>query len=148
MDTVQEQTGARTGRGKWVAGVTLIVAAIAGLAAWAMFSPGALAYYKTPSDVRAMNVSAATPAKLLRIGGRVVELDRSGRTIFLTLSDGKAEVPVEFTGEVPDTLKLDTDAVVEGDSWSSNGTFAADRVHAKCSSKFVPKDRPGDLGKT
>jgi cytochrome c-type biogenesis protein CcmE len=147
VDTVQEQT-ARTGRGRWVAGVTLIVTAIAGLAVWAMFSPGALAYYKSPAQVAEMDTAARAQAKLLRIGGRVVELDRTGRTVFLTLSDGKAQVPVEFTGEVPDTLKLDTDAIVEGDSWTTDGVFAADRVQAKCSSKFVPKDRPGDLGKT
>ena len=147
MDTVQERD-TRTGRGKWVAGITLIVAAIAGLAVWAMFSPGALAYYKTPSQVAEMRATAGDSTKVLRIGGRVTELDRTGRTIFLTLSDGTSQVPVEFTGEVPDTLKQGTDAVVEGDSWTSDGTFSADRVQAKCSSKFVPKDRPGDLGKT
>jgi cytochrome c-type biogenesis protein CcmE len=146
VDTLDAR-GTRTGRGKWVAGIGLIVAAIAGLAVWAMFSPGALAYYKTPSQVSAMNTSAAD-AKLLRIGGRVVTLDRTGRTIHMTLSDGKARVPVEFHGEVPDTLKQGTDAIVEGDSWTADGTFAADKVQAKCSSKFVPKDRPGDLGKT
>lgn len=95
-----------------------------------------------------MNLSAAGPAKLLRIGGRVTHLDRAGRTVHMTLSDGKAEVPVEFHGEVPDTLKRGTDAIVEGDRWTIEGAFAAQKVQAKCSSKFVPKDRPGDLGKT
>jgi cytochrome c-type biogenesis protein CcmE len=147
VDTVQARE-TRAGRGKWIAGITLIVVAIAGLAVWAMFSPGALAYYKTPSQVASMHHTAGDATKILRIGGRVTQLDRSGRTVLLTVSDGKQQVRVTYTGEVPDTLKLGTDAIVEGDSWTSAGVFEADRVQAKCSSKFVPKGRPGDLGKT
>jgi cytochrome c-type biogenesis protein CcmE len=147
VDTVEAHS-TRTGRGKWVAGITLIVTAIAGLAVWAMLSPGALAYYKTPSQIAAMSPSGDTSSKVLRIGGRVTELDRTGRTVYLTISDGKEQVRVEYAGEVPDTLKQGTDAIVEGDTWTTAGVFAADRVQAKCSSKFVPKDRPGDLGQT
>jgi cytochrome c-type biogenesis protein CcmE len=136
--------GTRASRAKWITGVSLIVAAIAGLAAWALLSPGALAYYKTPSEVRSM----ARTDRMLRIGGRVVDgsLERDGRVVAFTITDGTQQLRVEHRGEVPDTLKEGTDAIVEGHTWTADGAFAADRVQAKCSSKFVPKDRPGDLG--
>ncbi len=148
MDTVEARDiQTRPRRGKWVAGVTLIVAAIAGLAVWAMFSPGALAYYKTPSDI--VSAGRASFDGRLRLGGRVADgsLVRSGTSVNFTITDGHASVPVTFRGDVPDTLKNGTDAIASG-TIGSGGTMHATAVQAKCSSKFVPKDRPGDLGKT
>ena len=146
VDTTVEKPTSRSGRGKWVAGVTLIVAAIAGLAVWAMFSPGALAYYKTPSEI--VSGGRATFDGSLRLGGRVADgsLVRSGTSVRFTITDGRASIPVTFRGDVPDTLKDGTDAIASGEI--SDGTMHATAVQAKCSSKFVPKDRPGDLGKT
>lgn len=147
MDSTLETPTPRANRGKWVAGVSLIVAAIAGLAVWAMFSPGALAYYKTPSDIVAGG--RASFDGTLRLGGRVLDgsLQRDGTTVRFTISDGDASVPVVFRGDVPDTLKDGTDAIASG-TIAGDGTMHATAVQAKCSSKFVPKDRPGDLGKT
>lgn len=149
MDTVEarESDASKPRRGKWVAGVTLIVAAIAGLAVWAMFSPGALAYYKTPSDIVAGGRASFDGS--LRLGGRVADgtLERSGTSVRFTITDGHASVPVAFRGDVPDTLKNGTDAIASG-TIGPDGTMHATAVQAKCSSKFVPKDRPGDLGQT
>ena len=149
MDTVEvrETEASRPHRGKWVAGVSLIVAAIAGLAVWAMFSPGALAYYRTPSDI--VSGGRASFDGTLRLGGRVVDgsLERNGTRVRFTITDGHAAVPVTFRGDVPDTLKNGTDAIASG-TIGPDGTMDATAVQAKCSSKFVPKDRPGDLGKT
>jgi cytochrome c-type biogenesis protein CcmE len=140
------QTATRSPRAKWVVAISLIFAGIAGLAAWAFVSPGALAYYATPSQVAEQGSSAMT--KTLRVGGRVEagSLHRSGSTVRFVITDGREQVPVLYRGEVPDTLKEGTDAIAEG-HLSSDGTLRASRVQAKCSSKFVPKDRPQDLGK-
>ena len=139
----------RSGRGKWFAGISLIVAAIAGLAAWAFLSPGALAYYKTPTEIKALRVGAGE-GRSYRIGGRLKDgtLEHIGSTVSFVITDGKNDVPVDYHGEVPDTLKEGTDVIAEGNRWTTEGSFAASRIQAKCSSKFVPKDRPGDLGKT
>jgi cytochrome c-type biogenesis protein CcmE len=147
VDTVEElDTRSKPRRGKWVAGVSLIVAAIAGLAVWAMFSPGALAYYKTPSDI--VTAGRASFDGSLRLGGRVADgtLQRNGTSVRFTITDGHAAVPVSFRGDVPDTLKDGTDAIASG-TIGPDGTMHATAVQAKCSSKFVPKDRPGDLGR-
>lgn len=136
----------RPGRLRWIAGVSLLVAAIGGLAAWAFLSPGALAYYKTPTEIAQ---GGSFVDDTVRVGGRLVagSLRRDGSLVRFTVTDGKSSVPVVFDGEVPDTLKEGTDAIAEG-TIASDGSMRATRVQAKCSSKFVPKDRPGDLGKT
>ena len=135
------------GRTKWVAGITLIVVAIVGLAAWAMLSPGALAYYKTPSQI--FSSGRASFDGTLRLGGRVANgtLVRHGTLVRFTITDGHASVPVTFRGDVPDTLKNGTDVIAQG-TIGPDGSMHATGVQAKCSSKFVPKDRPSDLGKT
>lgn len=146
MDTATpERAEPKPGRIKWLAGISLVVAAIAGLAAWAFLSPGALAYYKTPTDIAA---GVGTIDDTVRVGGRLVDgtLDRDGTLVRFTVTDGENTVPVVFRGEVPDTLKEGTDVIAEGRI--DDGTMRATRIQAKCSSKFVPKDRPGDLGKT
>jgi cytochrome c-type biogenesis protein CcmE len=147
VSTPLETPAKKPPRAKWIVGISMILAAIVGLAAWAVMSPGALAYYKTPSELPALGESAF--GKTLRIGGRVQKgtLERSGTIVRFTISDTKNDVPVVYGGDVPDTLKEGTDAIAEG-TLDRDGTLHATRVQAKCSSKFVPKDRPGDLGKT
>jgi cytochrome c-type biogenesis protein CcmE len=131
-------------RGKWIAAVTFIVLGIGGLAAWAIASPGAVAYYKTPTEVRAMPNAGD---RILKVGGRVQDgsLHRAGTGVRFVITDGEATVAVRYRGEIPDTLKDGTDAVAEG-RIAADGTLNATRVLAKCSSKYVPKGRPGDLG--
>lgn len=146
METATAQpVEAKPGRIKWIVGISLVVAAIGSLAAWAFLSPGALAYYKTPTDIVA---GVGTLDGTVRVGGRLVDgtLERDGSLVRFTVTDGKNTVPVVFRGEVPDTLKEGTDVIAEGRV--DDGTMRATRIQAKCSSKFVPKDRPGDLGKT
>jgi cytochrome c-type biogenesis protein CcmE len=133
---VQRKTATkRPQRLRWGVGITLIVCGLAGLAFWAVSSPGALAYYKTPTEVSSQEIR---PDQNVRVGGRVRELERSpGRAEFV-LTDGRHIVPVSYRGEVPDTLKDGTDGVAEG-TIGSDGTLVAKHVQAKCSSKFMTK---------
>lgn len=133
-------------RARWLVGGGLIVAGLGGLVAWAITTPGALNYYKTPTEILA---EPADSGRTFRVGGRVADgsLSREGVSIAFRLTDGRHEVPVVYRGEVPDTLKEATDAVAEG-SLRADGTLVATRVLAKCSSKFVPADSPEHLGKT
>jgi cytochrome c-type biogenesis protein CcmE len=131
-----------TRRKTWVAAITLIVAGIGGLAAWALMTPNAVAYYKTPSEM-----NNATGERI-RLGGRIVDgsLRRDGTVVRFQVTDGTEQVAVRYAGEVPDTLKDGTDVIAEGHA--RGDTFVADRVLAKCSSKFVPKDKQEHLGRT
>ena len=123
---------------KWAAGITLIVAGIATLAAWAIASPDAVAFYKTPSEIR----SGDDTGRNLRVGGRVAagSLVREGTRVSFVVTDGRSQVPVVYRGDVPDTLKEGTDVVAEG-RLRTDGTLVATRVLAKCSSKYVPADK-------
>ncbi len=132
---MQETLAKRPQRLRWGVGISLIVLGLAGLAFWAVSSPGALAYYKTPTEVR-MHAVAST--QNVRVGGRVRELDRGAGYANFVLTDGKNSVPVSYRGEVPDTLKNGTDGVAEGHV-GPDGKLTASHVQAKCSSKFMTK---------
>ncbi len=131
-------------RTRWIAAISLIVAGIGGLAAWALMTPNAVAYYRTPSEL----TDADRADQRIRLGGRIVDdsLQRDGTLVSFRVTDGKEEVLVRYAGEVPDTLKNGTDVIAEGHHGSD--AFQADRVLAKCSSKFVPKDKQEHLGRT
>lgn len=128
----------RSRRAKWATGISLIVAGIVGLAAWAVTSPDAVAYYKTPSEIVE---GTGVAGRNIRVGGRVAPgtLDRAGSSVSFVITDGKREVPVRYAGDVPDTLKEGTDAIAEGRIVGD--TLVAKRLQAKCSSKFVPRDK-------
>jgi len=127
----------RRGRVKWTVGIVLIVAGVGGLAAWAIASPGAVSYYRTPSEIAAKG--SQEMGRQLRIGGQVARgsMHRDGTTVTFSVTDGHNAVPVLYHGDVPDTLKTGTDVVAEG-MMQPNGTLVATRVLAKCSSKFAP----------
>jgi len=120
---------------KWTVGSVLIVCGLGGLAAWAIASPGAVSFYVTPSQVAAQGHNAMTHQ--LRVGGRVGELVRNGTNVRFTVTDEHNAVPVVYHGDIPDTLKVGTDAVADG-TLRPDGTLVATRVLAKCSSKFAP----------
>jgi cytochrome c-type biogenesis protein CcmE len=122
---------------KWAIGGLLIVCGLGGLAAWAIASPGAVSFYVTPSQVAAQGPAAMSHQ--LRVGGRVGSLVRDGTNVRFTVTDGHHAVPVVYHGDIPDTLKVGTDAVADG-TLRPDGTLVATRVLAKCSSKFAPKD--------
>jgi cytochrome c-type biogenesis protein CcmE len=130
---------------RWSLGISLIVAGIVALAFWAVASPGALAYYKSPTQVAAQHPDET---QNIRVGGRVRELDRGAGYANFVLTDAKNSVRVEYRGEVPDTLKNGTDGIAEGHIYP-DGTMHATQVQAKCSSKFMTKkDAKSPIGKS
>jgi cytochrome c-type biogenesis protein CcmE len=132
-----EVTPRRRGRVKWIVGIALILTGVGGLAAWAIASPGAVSYYRTPSEIAAQGAQAM--GRQLRIGGQVAKgtMHREGTTVRFSVTDGHSAVPVLYHGDVPDTLRPGTDVVAEG-MLQPSGTLVATRVLAKCSSKFAP----------
>lgn len=149
MDDQALEPTSTASRRKWIVAVSLIVTGIGGLAVWAVATPGAVSYYATPSEVRAELRTDAGSAmtRTLRLGGRVANLDRNGTLVTFRVDDGKAAVPVRYRGDVPDTLKNETDVIAEG-RLGADGTLVATRVLAKCSSKFVDSEDPEHLGRT
>jgi cytochrome c-type biogenesis protein CcmE len=96
-------------------------------------------YYHTIAELSTLKSSEARHR--MRIGGtvRAGSINRlSGRVDFVLEGEGKA-LPVSYTGSdpLPDTFVDNSQALVEG-KLASNGTFVAEKVQAKCASKYEP----------
>ena len=150
---------------KFVIGGLVILAAIAGLAGFAISQNSV--YYYTVSEL-----VAGGPRENVRVSGQLltgsVEGGEVGQPLEFEIYDKQAgqetvtnaanyngqTLAVSFVGAVPDSFKDDpkTEVVIEGD-FSPNGTFNADYMLAKCPSKYEAaaeedQDHPGDVPTT
>src|SRR5208282_4274580 len=94
-------------------------------------------YYHTIAEISTLHGAAA--AHRMRVGGTVEPgtIRRlSGRVDFLLAGEGKT-LPVSYTGSdpLPDTFVDKSQALVEG-NLAPVGRFVAERVQAKCASKY------------
>lgn len=119
-----------------VALVALVGAGL--LAAWALRSQAS--YFYVPSELRADPPEAG---RAIRLGGMVQEgslrTAADGVTIDFTVGDGKALVPVRFTGITPDLFVEGSGVVAEG-RLAPDGTFVADNLLAKHDENYVPRE--------
>ena len=96
-------------------------------------------YFYSPSDVFAKHVA---PGVAFRIGGLVEKHSvrkGQGTEIHFIVTDGHAQVPVEFNGELP-ALFREGQGVVAMGSLSPSGTFEANQVLAKHDEKYMPPE--------
>jgi cytochrome c-type biogenesis protein CcmE len=95
------------------------------------------AYYKTLEELGEMGTAAL--GKRIKVAGRVAagSIKGTGRALTFTLEQNEVTLPVRYTGSspVPDTFKDGTEAVVEG-RYLEEGIFEADKIQAKCASKY------------
>ncbi len=116
--------------------VALIGAAL--LAAWALRNQAS--YFYVPSDIAA---DPPAPGQAVRLGGMVeagsLKTRADGVTIDFVVEDGKARVPVTFTGIVPD-LFVEGSGVVANGSMRPDGTFQADELLAKHDENYMPRE--------
>ncbi len=82
------------------------------------------------------------PGQRLRIGGLVkpgtlVHLD--GKSITFEVTDGKNDVPVSYTGLLPDLFKEGQGVVAEG-ALNQAHVFAADSILAKHDERYMPRE--------
>lgn len=109
----------------------VVIGAFAGLG-YTMFTRSVV-YYRTPTEV--LRVSGMH----VRLSGTVVDgsitNDIAAGTVSFEVTDGRTIVPVLFHGAPPDALRSGGDAVAEG-ALGPSGTFLADRLFARCPSKF------------
>ena len=122
----------------------LILAAVAlcGVAGAGVLAASALrdeaAYFRTPAEVVAGKTTVGEP---MRLGGMVakgsIKRQSDGLTIRFVATDGKASVPVEYTGIVPDLFGEESGMVADG-RMRADGTFVADRILAKHDERYMP----------
>ena len=119
--------------------VALIGAAL--LAAWALRNQAS--YFYVPSD---MVGEPPAPGQAVRLGGMVEEgslkTRADGVTVDFVVGDGKARVPVTFSGIVPDLFVEGSGVVAEG-SLRPDGTFAATNLLAKHDENYMPRELEG-----
>ena len=119
-----------------IALVALIGAAL--LAAWALRNQAS--YFYVPSDLAADPPEAGAA---VRLGGMVeqgsLKTRADGVTIDFVVGDGKARVPVTFSGIVPDLFVEGSGVVAEG-SLRPDGTFAATNLLAKHDENYMPRE--------
>ncbi|NSL22575.1 cytochrome c maturation protein CcmE [Agrobacterium tumefaciens] len=127
-------------------GMSFIVAAVL----LVMFAFGqSIAYFYMPADLEKTPVN---PGTRIRLGGLVAEgsVKRGeGRTVSFTLTDGEANVPVSYTGILPDLFREGQGVVTEGVFDAATHGFVADSVLAKHDENYMPKevaDRLKDKG--
>ncbi len=97
-----------------------------------------IALYVTPSEVAA---GKAPAGKAFRIGGMVKtgSIERKELTVHFIVTDTAKDIPVAYTGILPDLFSEGKGAVVQG-KLGSDGVFTASEVLAKHDENYMPPE--------
>jgi cytochrome c-type biogenesis protein CcmE len=97
-----------------------------------------IALFVTPSEVAA---GKAPAGQAFRIGGMVKEgtVKRDGLTVNFVITDMAKDIPVAYTGILPDLFKEGKGAVIQG-RLDPNGKFIASEVLAKHDENYMPPE--------
>ena len=119
--------------------IALVAILAAGaLAAWALKNQAS--YFYIPSQIVA---DPPDPGRGVRLGGMVkvgsLKTAADGVTMDFVVDDGKAAVPVRFSGIAPDLFREGSGVVAEG-HMMKDGTFRADNLLAKHDENYVPRE--------
>lgn len=132
--------------------LTLVLLALAAVIGAALLALSALkdqaSFFYAPSDI----VKDGLPlGKAVRLGGMVeagsIEHLSDGISIHFVVSDGRASVPVRFSGIVPDLFREKSGVVAEG-HFQADGSFIATNLLAKHDEKYMPPEVAGAMHKT
>jgi cytochrome c-type biogenesis protein CcmE len=97
-----------------------------------------IALFVTPSEVVA---GKAPKDQAFRIGGMVKDesVRRDGLTVHFVITDLVKDIPVAYTGILPDLFKEGKGAVIQG-RMNANGEFIASEVLAKHDENYMPPE--------
>jgi cytochrome c-type biogenesis protein CcmE len=95
-------------------------------------------FFHTPSDVIEKGVHAG---ERIRLGGPVEKgsVTHDGTTVHFKVTDTIKDIPVSFTGVLPDLFREGQGVVTEG-VLDGKGNFTADSVLAKHDENYMPKE--------
>ncbi|MBI3683197.1 MAG: cytochrome c maturation protein CcmE [Acidobacteria bacterium] len=120
----------------------LLIALIIGTLVW--LAVGGVnetkSYYKTVAELQQMGPDART--KRLRVAGDVEpgSIVRRGKEVEFMLAQQDRKIRVVYSGSdpLPDTFRDSAQAVADG-KLGDDGVFRANRIQAKCASKYEAK---------
>ena len=97
-----------------------------------------IALYVTPSEVAAGKSPAG---QVFRIGGMVKDgsVKRDGLTVHFVITDMVKDIPVAYTGILPDLFKEGKGAVIQG-RLNPDGQFVASEILAKHDENYMPPE--------
>lgn len=98
-----------------------------------------IVFFHTPSDIVEKGVQ---PGQRIRLGGLVEQgsvVRGQGTTITFKVTDTLKEIPVRFTGVLPDLFREGQGVVAEG-MLEPDGQFRADSVLAKHDENYMPRE--------
>ncbi|MCB1428636.1 MAG: cytochrome c maturation protein CcmE [Nitratireductor sp.] len=98
-----------------------------------------IVFFYTPSDI--LVDGKASSGQRIRLGGLVKEASivKNGENVTFVVTDNDREIPVSYTGILPDLFREGQGVVAEG-IVGSDGSFAADTVLAKHDENYMPKE--------
>ena len=120
----------------------ILVVAIVGTLAW--LAVGGISetktYYKEITEVNAMSKDELQ--KRIRVGGDVASnsIVRDGKEVRFVLTQNDLKLSVVYVGTepLPDTFRDGSQALADG-RMREDGVFQANRIQAKCASKYEGK---------
>jgi cytochrome c-type biogenesis protein CcmE len=132
--------------------LTLALLALAAVIGAALLALSALkdqaSFFYAPSDVKRDGLPLG---KAVRLGGMVeagsVKHLPDGISIRFVVTDGQANVPVRFSGIVPDLFREKSGVVAEG-QFQPDGSFVATNLLAKHDEKYMPPEVAGAMHET
>jgi cytochrome c-type biogenesis protein CcmE len=102
-------------------------------------------YYFTVNEL----TSGKTAHQRVRVGGIVAadSIQRHGSEVKFRLAQDASSIPVTYVGTdpLPDTFKGGAQAIIEGE-FTANGEFRAEKVQAKCASKYQAAPSKAETG--
>lgn len=124
---------------KFVIGSLVIVAAVIVLAVQGMKEDTTMSYSKSVSEVKMLGNRAQ--ALTLKVNGDLKKgsIVRNNLDLDFIITEGGSELNIHYIGKdpIPDTFNNDMDAeVIVSGKLQQDGIFHAERIQAKCASKY------------
>jgi cytochrome c-type biogenesis protein CcmE len=117
----------------------LLVASIGGAALVVAALKDNVLYFYSPTDIKSRSLQ---PGVAFHLGGLVKpgSLKRGpGAEVRFVVTDGRSQVPVTYTGVLPDLFR-EGQGVVAAGALETNGEFDASEVLAKHDERYMPPE--------
>lgn len=120
-------------------GIALILAGVCGAALIAFALRDNISVFYSPTDLVEKPVP---PGRNIRIGGLVEEgsvVHEEGLAVRFVVTDGQHELPVRYSGVLPDLFREGQGVIASGEQ-DGSGTFQAHEVLAKHDETYMPPE--------